>query len=85
MFVNEHGNKKLKFNLQKGVYGDDIHGYINFPEQKEIMICKFTGNIDYFGEKYVELVHKVYYKRLGKNWKMKKRNKKLVVLLINTF
>ena len=82
LFVNEHGNKKLADYIQKGVYGDDIHGYINFPEQKEIMICKYTGNIDYFGEESVELVHKVYYKRLGKDWKMEKEKKKKACCII---
>ena len=69
MYVNANGNYKLANKIKKGKYGKDIIGYINYPEQAEIMLCN-NNCIEYIKTEKVDLLHKVKYKRI--NFKKKK-------------
>ena len=63
MYVNGNGNYKLAKNIKKNKYGNDILGYINYPEQAEIMLCN-NNCIEYVRTDKVDLLHKVQYKRI---------------------
>ena len=72
LYVNAYGNYSFAENIKNGEYGDDIHGYINYPEQAEVMICQ-PYLLNYLKSEKVSLNNKVEYKRITKvDWRMKK-------------
>ena len=72
LFINANGNYALANSIKNGFYGNDIFGYINYPEQAEVMICK-PNIISFVSSEKVDLNTKVEYKRISNiNWRMKK-------------
>tara|TARA_B100000214_G_C23903092_1_gene597461 strand:- start:300 stop:782 length:483 start_codon:yes stop_codon:yes gene_type:complete len=78
LYINEKGNKALADEIANGIYGD-VMGYVNYPEQNEIMLCRMINNkqniINYHKTMAVKLLHKVSYRRYGNDWRMKKNKK----------
>ena len=60
-------------------------GYVNHPEQNEIMLCdiKYSDQniITYDKTIPIQLLHTVSYRRYGKDWRMKQDKKTIVVSL----
>ena len=85
LYINEKGNKSLADDIARGNYGDVI-GYVNHPEQNEIMLCDIKHSdqniITYDKTIPIQLLHTVSYRRYGKDWRMKqdKKNNCCVVM-----
>ena len=87
MYVNGNGNYKLAKRIKKGKYGQDILGYVNYPEQAEIMLCN-NYCIEFIRSEKVDLSNKVQYKRVDlkkkESWRMTvdKKNKNKCCLIM---
>ena len=78
LYINEKGNKALANDIANGIYGD-VMGYVNYPEQNEIMLCNIMHNnqniVNYQKTSSVKLFHTVSYRRYGNDWRMKENKK----------
>ena len=66
LFVNAYGNYALADNIKsEGIY----QGYINFPEQSEIMLVN-NGLFDFVKQNAICLHKKVKYLQVDNDWRM---------------
>jgi len=66
MFVNAYGNYAFANNIMKNTEYD---GYLNFPDQAEIMLSKCEC-LDFIKETKIVLNKRVKYVNLKNNWRM---------------
>ena len=76
MEINAYGNYRVANRFYYKEYGDEFDGYINLPEQGEIMLVS-RNCIDPLQKLNIDLDRKVKYCNIdGKNWRMTKKKKK---------
>ena len=76
MDINANGNYDVAYKFFCKQYGDEFGGYINLPEQGEIMIIR-NMYIEPLNKIHIDLNRRVEYCNIdGKNWRMKEKQKK---------
>ena len=78
--INKYGNYRLANKFYYKEYGDEFEGYINIPEQGEIMLIR-RGNLEPINKIHIDLNRHVEYCNIdGENWRMvpKKEKKKSI-------
>jgi len=79
LYMNSNGNYKLAKYIAKGKWNNK-NGYINYPDQAEVMLVALS-HILYIDTEYVDLSHRVIYKRVGFDWRMKNDTKSCCTLM----
>ena len=78
MDINSNGNYEIAHKFYYKHYGDEFAGYINIPEQGEIMLVR-RSYITPLNKIHIDLGQKVHYCNIdGQNWRMKVKNEKKV-------
>ena len=76
MEINAYGNYSIANKFYTKQYGDEYSGYINLPEQGEIMIIRRLF-LEPLNKINIELNKEVIYCNIdGQNWRMREKNKK---------